>query len=98
MERNLSVRQRQNNSNIVSLDDYMKIALAALDLKLGESGILTLENLQMEHSALKALSTEIRLQLSEAKKKAIGEKPGEKVSKNNSGLVLRARIKSNGKL
>lgn len=75
----------------------MKIAFAALDLKMGESGFVSLEKLQMENSALKALNTEIRLQLSEAKRKALGEKAGEKLSKNNSALVLRARIKSNGK-
>jgi hypothetical protein len=74
----------------------MKIALAALDFKMQEGGMITLENLRMENSALKALQSEIFLQMSELHKKVRGEKQGANTSQKSASLVLRARIKSNG--
>ena len=77
----------------------MMIALAALDIKMHEKGIVTLDCLQMENSALKALSSEIRVQLTEASKRMKGEtRFGEELAKRHAALVLRARIKSNGRM
>lgn len=64
-----------------------------------ENGLVTLEVLQMENLALKDLSSEIHLQLSELSKKMKGEKRfGDQLSQRNAALVLRARIKSNGRI
>lgn len=77
----------------------MMIAFAALDFKMHEKGIVSLESLEMEYSALKSLSSEIRLQLTEARKRTKGESRfGEDIAQRNAALVLRARIKSNGML
>lgn len=75
----------------------MRIAFEALDFKMKERGVVTLEKLQMEHSALKSLSSEIYLQLSDAGKKMKGEKTiGSTFSHKSASLIMKARIKSNG--
>lgn len=80
--------------------DYIRLSFAALDSKMKEGGVVTLANLQMEHSALKTLNSDIFLQLSQAMKSQREdktEKPSEeKIQKRNLANILRARIKSNG--
>lgn len=67
-----------------------------------QGGVLTLGNVQMEHAALKALHSDIFLQLSQAvkdKRDEIKEKSGEDCNQKRDAIrILRARIKSNGRL
>lgn len=68
-----------------------------------EGGLVTLEGVQMEHAALKALNSDIFLQLSQAMKKIDSgntskpdARPNDKSKKRALVNVLGARIKSNG--
>lgn len=85
-----------------SIDDYIRLAFAALDSKMKQGGVVTLANVQMEHAALKALHSDIFLQLSQAvkgKRDEIKEKSAEDCSQKRHAIrILRARIKSNGRL
>lgn len=83
-----------------SIDDYIRLAFVALDKKMRQGRVVTLANLQMEHSALKSLHSDIFLQLSQAskdKRDEVKEKSTQDCSQKRGVIrILRARIKSNG--